>query len=238
MPLLVYRLAQGEIEPGARTAAGLLDLSGFERMFAPLAVKTASRHSLREPLYRQIMGAAYDELPPAVRLMHRVIGDLGAVGEADIRTGNVIARWIGRLFGFPAAGNAAPLHLWIREENCVETWTRTFGGRSFSSRLYQRGPLLIERFGALRFGMELKPEPAGLSMPLRRWWIGPLRLPLWLAPRVHGREEERDGLFYFDVDVRLPLIGRITSYRGWLTPRTAAASAAPADRRDLHSLPA
>lgn len=84
------------------------------------------------------------------------------------------------------------------------------------------GPLLVERFGPLRFGMELRPEPDGLTMHFRRWSIGPLRMPLFLGPRGVAREREIAGRFHFDVPIALPLIGLLVHYPGWLTPTGAA----------------
>ncbi|WP_366855444.1 DUF4166 domain-containing protein [Brevundimonas sp.] len=42
-------------------------------------------------------------------------------------------------------------------------------------------------------------------------------LPLFLAPRTQTHERvDEQGRFVFDVDIRLPLIGRLASYCGWL----------------------
>ncbi len=62
----------------------------------------------------------------------------------------------------------------------------------------------------------VRTEPDGLSMPIRRWWIGPM--PLALAPRCLATEVEKDGRFHLDVPIHLPLIGLLVHYRGWLEP--------------------
>lgn len=238
VPLLAERLGDGQIEPGARPAAGLLDLAGFERMFAPFSIRTASAERAAEPLYLRIMGDDFGRLPPLVRDMHQMIGDAGAEGEAEVATGGTLAQLVARLFRLPSAGKCVALQLWMSEEEGVETWTRTFGTRSFSSRLEQRGKLLVERFGPFRFAMDLVPEPMGLSMEFRRWWIGPVPMPRFLAPRIRGKESEQDGLFRFDVEIGLPLLGRLVCYCGWLRRRTAAVSAGPADRPNPRFPPA
>lgn len=85
-----------------------------------------------------------------------------------------------------------------------------------TSELSQDGEYLVERFGPLRFGFHLAADGEGLTMHLKRWWLGPIALPLALAPRSLAREWEADGRFQFDVPIALPLIGTVVYYRGWL----------------------
>jgi len=214
--LLAGKLAQG-LPPGARTAAGSLTLAEFESSFARFAIASGIEESRSEPLYARVMGQDFARLPPAVRALHLVNGDLAATGMAHVIRGtNVLGRLIGRVMGFPPAAAQVPVSVWMREEGGVETWRRDFGGICFESRLAQRGSLLIERFGAIRFAMVLKREPDGLSMPFRRWWIGPVPMPRCLLPRGVAREYEADGRFHFDVPIALPLIGLVIHYKGWL----------------------
>jgi hypothetical protein len=178
---------------------------------------------LPPPLYAHIMADRFSRLPAAVRSMHSVLRDGGASGEAIVTgAANPITRLIARGIGFPAAGEHR-LHVRFTELDGVETWTRDFGDRQFYSRLRQDGRWLVERFGPFRFGFELPSDEQGLAMLMRRWWIGPFRLPLFVAPRSLAREWEEDGRFHFDVPISLPLLGRIVHYRGWLEPDVADA---------------
>ena len=113
------------------------------------------------------------------------------------------------------------------EGDGVETWTRDFAGRRFKSRLSRRGPLLVERFGPLRFGFDLLSDDRGLSMNLKRWWLGPMSLPVFLAPYSPAREWEENGIFHFDVPISLPIVGLVVRYRGWLRPPTETSSWRP-----------
>ena len=222
VPLLADRLLAG-LPTGARSAAGSLTLEEFEKAFLGLSIRTADEETRIPPLYARVMGPGFERLAPAVRVLHEVNGDLAASGIARVtRGGNPVARAIGRIMGFPPAADEVPLSVWMCEEEGVETWRRDFGGACFESRLSQDGDLLVERFGALRFAMELRPRPGGLSMHFRRWWVGPLRMPLFLAPRGIATEREVDGRFHFDVPIALPLVGLLVHYRGWLTPAEAA----------------
>lgn len=221
VPILVRRLIAGGIEAGARDAGTLLDLADYDAAFAGLAIRhEQSETALPPPLYARAMGRPlFDRLPPAVRAIHAVLRDDGAHGAATVtRGGNPVARLIGRIVGFPPAGEHE-LHVHFAEADGVETWTRRFSGRGFHSRLSLRRGLLVERFGLLTFGFALPADENGLEMVLRAWWLGPLRMPLFLGPRCAAREWQEDGRFRFDVSIALALIGLIAHYRGWLERR-------------------
>ena len=217
VPILLAKLARGEIAPGARDGGTLLELEDFAASFAGLAIAQETVEIEQPPpLYARVMGEGYSALPKAVRDLHDVLRDDGAHGRAIVtREHNIGARLIAALIGFPEEGEHA-LHVGFVERDGRETWTRDFSGRRFSSILYEKDGLLIERFGATAFGFELPSGGDGLEMVLRRWWIGPLRMPMALAPRTPAREWEEEGRFRFDVEIGLPLIGPVVHYRGWL----------------------
>jgi hypothetical protein len=219
VPLLLEKLAAGALAPGARDSGGLLTLEDFEPALATIAAAHAvTERILPPPLYERVMGECFARLPPAVRAMHEVLRDGGASGEARVTRGrNPIARLIASALGFPAEGSHR-LHLAFAERDGLERWTRDFSGRAFSSELAERGGRLTERFGLLRFAFDLPSDAAGLRMVIRRWWLGPLPLPLFLAPRSEASEWEEGGRFHFDVPIALPLIGPLVHYRGWLEP--------------------
>jgi hypothetical protein len=82
--------------------------------------------------------------------------------------------------------------------------------------------LLIERFAPFRLRFRLTPAGGGLDWELVGWRLGPLPLPAWSMPRVRCRETAESARFRFDIDFRLPLIGPVIHYRGWLLPAEAA----------------
>ncbi|HYW15873.1 MAG TPA: DUF4166 domain-containing protein [Allosphingosinicella sp.] len=219
LPLLLCKLAEGSLDPGARDCGGLLSLEDFEPGLAGLAaVHSGIERALAPPLYARVMGERFSALPPAVRAIHEVLRDGGASGEAQVRRGrNPLARLIASRFGFPEQG-AHPLHVAFAERGGTERWTRDFSGRTFSSLLSERGGLLTESFGPLRFASDLPSDGNGLRMIMRRWWLGPLPLPMAMAPRSEAREWEEGGRFHFDVPIALPLLGLLVHYRGWLEP--------------------
>lgn len=223
VPPLVARILAGQEAPGARDAGESLALEDYEPAFRALAVTChVQERELPPSLYVRVLGGRFAGLPPAVRRMHDVLADGGARGEAEVLgAANPLARLIARTMGFPPAGRV-PLHVRFAEHGEEEVWTRDFGGRRFRSVMARRGPWLVERFGPFRFAFELAADQAGIGMRMRRWWLGPLRLPLRLAPRSEAREWEEAGRFRFDVPIALPLVGRLVHYRGWLAPDDGA----------------
>lgn len=231
---IVRKCLAGERPPnGARPATGDLELEDYDVLFRRRRIVTGFREAglsrATLPLYRRLLGTAFDKLPKPIRDMHETGPGMTARGEADVERGTgLLARGIGWLFGFPGAGQGVPLSVRFDVDGDSEVWTRTFGDRSFSSRQEEgRGRmerLLVERFGPFAFGLALVTTGDGatgggrLRLVVRRWSVLGLPLPRRFAPYGEAFEAAEDGKFVFDVDIRLPLVGRIVRYRGMLAP--------------------
>ena len=169
------------------------------------------------PLYRRLLGARFDELPPRVRELHDVTGTSVWAGRADVERG--------ALAGGPHGGDAVraaargtrpgvarDVHAGRRPE----LWTRRFGNAVFRSLQYERGGLLNERVGPSTFVFALATSPDGMALKLRGVRFLGVPLPSFLAPTVATFESEREGRYHFEVEASLPLLGRIVRYQGWL----------------------
>jgi predicted dinucleotide-binding enzyme len=216
--LLARRILAGHVAPGARDASALLALEDFEPLFAPLAIRHETIERAVPPLYARAMGTRFARLPPLVRAMHEPAGDGGALGEGVVTRGrNPLSRMIGALMGSPPDGTH-PLHVHFEERDGGERWTRDFGGHCFSSTMALVKDGLAERFGPLRFAFELPSDDHGLEMRHRGWSLFGVPMPRLLGPSIAAREWQEDGRFRFQVDVAMPLIGRVIRYEGWLRP--------------------
>ena len=211
---------------GARAAASDLELEDYDALFARRRIATGCRQPLpaSAPLYRRLLGDAWDALPPPLRAMHDLATGLTATGEATIERGTgLIARCLAWLFGFPPAGKDVPVTVAFTARDGREIWQRTFGGRSFSSTQEEgRGRferLLCERFGPFVVAMALVLEDGRMRLVVRRWAAFGIPMPLALAPTGNAYEYVEDGRFRFHVEIGLPLGGLIVAYRGWLIPR-------------------
>jgi hypothetical protein len=221
-------LADKMPQPGARAAATDLELSDYEALFERRRIRTGCWEtgpaSDRTPLYRRMLGEAWDRLPPPLQVMHDVSKVLTADGAATVeRGGGLLARLAARMMGFPPAGRDVPVTVTFRADAGREHWRRTFGDSAFASvqepgrGRFER--LICERFGPLCFGLALVLEDDRLRLVLRGWSFAGLPLPAAWAPRSSAFEFADNGRFHFDVEIDHPLMGLIVSYRGWLKPR-------------------
>jgi len=213
---------------GARSGAADLELADYERLFEKRDIKsgcwdvaTDDARTGAKPLYRLILGAAWERLPAAIRAVHDFTDEYRLQGIADVERGDgIIARSIAALFGFPATGAQIPAGVTFRVDNGREIWTRDFAGRRFSSiqsagRGYAEG-LLVEAFGPFRFNLALITDGAKLRLVTRGWSLFGVPLPSVWAPTGDSFETEIDGRFRFHVEIRHPFCGLIVKYAGWL----------------------
>lgn len=227
---IIRKLLAGERpEPGARPATNALELADYDSLFAGRSIFTGFRESdAAAPIYRQLLGSAFDLLPRQVRALHNASDVRHWTGRADIKRGNgIIAKAIGRIIGFPQAGSGVPVSVTFTPESKGERWTRDFGGKIFSS-LQTLGSgknayLLVERFGLVNVSLALVVDGNRLRLIPRRWSCLGIPLPKFLLPRGESFESEEDGQFKFDVEIVAPVIGLIVAYQGTLTPQAVSA---------------
>ncbi|MGE0239822.1 MAG: DUF4166 domain-containing protein [Parvibaculaceae bacterium] len=175
------------------------------------------------PLYARVLGSAWHDLPAEIRAMHDVEATAVAQGRATVERGpGWLARLAAAAIGFPAAGDDVPVCVRFDVADGAETWTRSFGGKSFHSRQFagigRREGLLCERFGGLTFAAALVLEDRRLSLVLRHWHAFGIPMPMVLCPRATAHETVEDGRFRFHVEIAHRATGLIVRYRGWLEP--------------------
>jgi len=222
---IVRKLLAGEPpEPGARSSVGALTLADYDALFAGRSITTGFRADEPDaPLYRQLLGSAFDTLPSSLQRLHGSTAERRWRGHAEVRCGKgLLARIAGAIMGFPKASARVPVTVAFTPEKNGERWTRDFGGTRFSS-LQSRGTgrnanLLVERFGPLAFAMALVAEQDRLYLVPRRWSAFGVPMPRFLMPHGTSFEHETGGSFHFDVEIAMPFIGPIVHYRGSLDP--------------------
>lgn len=219
-------LAGGTPTPGARPGTQDVELEDYEAIFQTKLIYTGQRETTEnthnEPLFQRLLGSAWASLPVSLKKLH-VSGQ--AEGRAKVEVGkNPLAWLIAKVVGFPKAGNDIPVKVSFEKKNNGELWQRTFAGQSFSS-FHSEGRgnserLLSEQFGPFKFDQALVvAEDGKLSLIVRNWSMFGIPLPRVLAPMGNAFEHEAGGRFHFHVEIKMPIIGLIVRYQGWLIPK-------------------
>jgi hypothetical protein len=223
--LILQSLDGKKPDTGARPATQELEVSDYEAIFKNRTIYTGQRESIADigsvPLYKRILGEAWDALPAPLAAMHNVLGEHKAEGTARVETGkSVIARLLAALYGFPRTGEQVPLKVSFHQRDGGEIWERDFAGRKFSTFQSEgRGyadKLLMERFGPITFWMALVLKQGELHSVTRRWSVFGVPLPLLFAPKASVYEYADGDDFHFHVEVKHWLIGLIVRYEGKL----------------------
>jgi len=210
--------------PGARPALIELELDDFAYYFRQMDIHTGVRSGSGAdgwPVFREVLDNAWEELPTEVRQLHDVSGTQQHSGRADVIRGeSVMSRLVGRVIGFPPSATDIPVTVSISRTDEHEQWDRNFDGHTFSSVLSvgkgRLSNLVCERFGAAKFGMALQLEDGRLNYVPRGWTFLGIPMPRWLAPQGTMCEYVEDEKFHFHVEINLPIVGHVVTYKGFL----------------------
>ena len=225
---LVRKWLRGERpDIGARPATEALELEDYDALIKEREIYTGFRDDTHRGVFKTILGDQYESLPPKVQALHGD-GQMTWRGNANVQSGrNPLAKLIARIVGLNVkAGENIPLTVTFKTDENGEQWTRNFGGQTFKSHFSvgtgRNTHLAVERFGIVKIGLALVIERGKdgdkLRFIPRRCTVLGIPLPKFLLPREESFEAERDGKFHFNVAVKIPIVGLIAAYEGWLEP--------------------
>lgn len=170
-------------------------------------------------LYQKLLGASWSDLAADVQAMHAA-GGLKANGRFEITHGaNLAARLLAKLARLPAAGADVPVTLEvIAQAEGAEVWQRNFGGKPLVTQQTAWAGGLVESFGLLWLLFDLRVADGALHYRQNRAWLslGSVRVPVprWCAPCIAAREWATTTGTQVIVEVSLPLVGALVTYRG------------------------
>lgn len=167
-------------------------------------------------LFGRVLGSAFAQLPDTVQRLHLATGArrYHGIGESE-RGGNPLGRLCSFVARLPPAHDG-PMCVDMASTPVDERWVRRFGAHRMPSHLRQHGAGLSEHLGPLRFLFSLSVQDGVLHWRVSAVHAFGLPLPAAWFAGVGAREFERDGRYRFAVFARLPLIGLLVRYRGWL----------------------
>jgi saccharopine dehydrogenase-like NADP-dependent oxidoreductase len=161
---------------GAVVCVGLVSLEEIVAELAGLPIRTGAERLGDDArgLFARVLGQRFAALPAEVTQVH---GGAAATlhGRGRARGSCAWPLRLGRrLLGLPQPGRYPQITVRIATDARGETWTRTFGGVRFSSRL-SRGDepgQFEERFGPAAFTFEAGPIAAGFRWRFVGWRLG------------------------------------------------------------------
>ena len=172
-----------------------------------------------DPFWRAIEAGGLN-VPEGVAAFHRGLGVRRYAGQCEITRGRGVLVRLGLgLAGFPPAGSGVPVRLMLDVRDDGAVWVRDFGGHVTRSRLswdVRRGRVM-ERFGPFRVAMVPELEGDVLHMRIAGLSVLGVPVPRWLVPASETREfVDEAGRFRFEVAARVPVLGLLIRYAGWV----------------------
>ncbi|MEZ5756766.1 MAG: DUF4166 domain-containing protein [Emcibacteraceae bacterium] len=162
----------------------------------------------------------YEKLPSLIKDMHDVQSIVTAIGISDVVLGkSKAAVFLARIFGFPDEGVNLSITVTFEKKGNDELLFRDYGSRKFQT-IFKDHPqpgYVYELFGPLWFEVQCECSEDGIKMIIKKcrlWNVIPL--PFFLLPKTNAMEKVNDDKYHFDVDISMPLIGRIIWYKGHL----------------------
>ena len=176
--------------------------------------------AMPEMLFPALIGASdWPLLAAPVRRMHGGAMSLRAHGVAQVAGArHPAARLLRRVLGLPEPGADQAIALSIERSDGRETWTRGFANGRMRSTLERAadGARLRERLGPVSLYFELRRDGEAIDWQLRAGRLLGLPLPRAMFGSVFSRSLAEEGRYVFHIDTRLPLLGQLIAYRGWL----------------------
>jgi len=171
----------------------------------------------RTSMYEQVLGANYAVLDEPVQRFHRLSGEHELHGRVTTcQPESWLARVLCTALGTPQASGEGPIRLELLAEPRQEVWIRHFPSFRMASSLRLEHGKVVERLGAARLTFDLEAHDGKLSMRLKRLHFLAIPCPTWLMPQVVAEETGDGDRFNFNVEARVPFIGRVAKYTGHL----------------------
>lgn len=174
-------------------------------------------------LFAEIFGRSFHDLPEGWQRFHHVSSTHQFEGFAEVKRGRgLFISLLAKLLDLPVA-DRVPVRLTLIKDGEGERWLRLFGSSELNTKLLPakgEAPFaLYEIYGPFRFCVELHVKDETVEWTLINWWFLGVPLPKMVLPISRTVETvDAQGRYCFDIDLEIPLFGRLIAYRGWLDP--------------------
>ena len=160
------------------------------------------------------MGKHFNNLAPLLQKFH--IGKNELTGFADVERGNALAKLMCGILGFPKQGLKTPLTVICDRTANSMSWRRNFDGLIMASHFKSGDNCIVEYLGPLAMSFRAVEKQGELHYQYYKTKFLGIPMPGFLSPKVIAWEKEQDGEYYFSVEVRMFLVGKVIAYKGQL----------------------
>jgi hypothetical protein len=172
-------------------------------------------------VHAQVLGPAFDRLPPALRAVHDARPRKEFSGRCSVTNGrNWLARTIALFASLPRRSHDdIAVHVVIERgetSELRETWTRRFGEQRMRSIIRVGRDSLEECFGPIVLQFRLTAEADRIVWTLNGARFAFLPVPRALFGGCGAVETIVDGRYHFDARAGMAGIGLLVHYAGWL----------------------
>ncbi len=165
-------------------------------------------------------GAAFERLHPRLQALHRDGGRLS--GRVVFTTGSGVSGWIGRrLMTRMGLRPGAPARMTVEIAHDADGlhWRRRFDDGPMLASVFRpigRWPegCWRERAGPLELDLDVDLADGGWRWRQRACRVMGLPLPRALWPRVEAGKRVVGAHYRFEVEIHLPLLGRVLAWGG------------------------
>ncbi len=160
------------------------------------------------------MGRDFFTLPPLLQRVHD--GSTRLQGFVQVKNGNLLAKIICRIFKFPKQHSNCHLIVDCRHDLDSMGWLRNFDGLIMESSFYLENDDLVEKLGPLAMATKARSKGGTLVYEFLGTKFFGVPMPRLLSPIIVAYEEAREDKYFFQVEVKMPLIGFVLGYGGEL----------------------
>jgi hypothetical protein len=165
--------------------------------------------------YQLILQDDFGRLAPVLQQVHGGTDLRTAKGRFLVERGaNRVARMMAAVMRLPREAPTTAIVLQIETIGRRERWRRWFGSQAVTTWQVAAGGLLRESSAPFAMHFRLQVADGGLSMHSQRVTLLGLGLPRLLAPRIVATEWPTAAGWQVDVEICLPLVGRLIRYSG------------------------
>ena len=169
------------------------------------------------PLFKRLLGAAFESLPAPIRRVHDGRAPKVLSGRCRIvRGAGTLASLLAWVASLPRARDDLPVKVEFQCDERRETWSRDFAGQPMRSILTEHGSCLEEALGPVRVRFALRADARAIEWVVVGIRVLGLPLPVEWFSGVQAKESVEAGRYTFDVRAELPWIGLLVHYHGWL----------------------